>query len=565
LEFALNKGRRTANTDIYRRVVSLCSSLVRPGRILSISLHGLRAMGYEERGLGLDVLMVLGWKRRGIGRYIRHVDGEDVHILTVDSGLLKLDLRWSLLGDCLSERLFMPYIPLVGADLLRKWEVRLKKRIVLEALEELVWESPELAHELLIHPEYFIHEYINRRSLLRPPTFQQFLKMLAKDVRKRNIDAIMAGFTQAIKELADEGWVRPSDKYLRVGRRLLARGSGTPIPHMAKLAIKRTARLLMNLNPWVLQHQLYEWLVCTRRGRPADTPQPSRLEDSRSYLYLEVGFGQVSLSDDTTLEGFVRRFYPGAETHVQRIGWFLACTYLLTLERNGETHRVVVKNFGEEEGLKWIPVAFWALGAKRFAILGWARMRREYVATRLLRRHGVPAPEILYMSPRRLLLFKEYIEGRNLAEIVKEIALRGNPTQEERLLMRKAGRLIARIHQLGITLGDCKPENIMVDRSGELHIVDLEQAAPEGDCAWDLAEFVHFLAFYTPVSTTPPFLPPVGTLAELAKEFLKGYVEGGGSKSVVKKIFSPKYTRVLTLLVPHSTGLLAMLSRKLED
>jgi len=93
----------------------------------------------------------------------------------------------------------------------------------------------------------------------------------------------------------------------------------------------------------------------------------------------------------------------------------------------------------------------------------------------------------------------------------------------------------------------------------------LEQAAPEGDCAWDLAEFVHFLAFYTPVSTTPPFLPPVGTLAELAKEFLKGYVEGGGSKSVVKKIFSPKYTRVLTLLVPHSTGLLAMLSRKLED
>jgi len=95
-------------------------------------------------------------------------------------------------------------------------------------------------------------------------------------------------------------------------------------------------------------------------------------------------------------------------------------------------------------------------------------------------------------------------------------------------------------------LGDCKPENIIVTRRGELCFVDLEQASRDGNQAWDVAEFLYYSGHYV----SP--LAPTDKIVLVAKTFLDGYLEGGGNPETVKKAASPRYTKVFSLFTqPH--------------
>ena len=551
---------------IKRRIINLCKELVRPQRIVAIMLYGPRVSGYGGPDGHVEVLLILSWKRPGIGFRLRQVDGVDVHVLMVDRRLVQWDARWGLLGDCLAGRLFTPYVPLVGVERLWELEVLLKRRIVLEALERLLWDYVEIAHELRIHPRYFLHEYMARRAAIYPLSAYEYANIQRKDVKERNLNAMMVGFMEALRELEEEGWVRLQGGYVRIGKRLMGKRSWSRLPRVVRAAYRSAATHLMGLLPWVIRHHLNELSIHMRALRTLNVRSVlPELEDPRDYLYLPTSTGMVPLSDGTTVDEFVRKIAPaGCKVDVRRIGWLLASTYLITIRGDGWLRRVVVKKFADEKGLKWIPVSLWALGARRFAMLGDARLRREYAATRLLRRHGIPAPDILHVSPRSLLIFKEYVEGENLVKLIKRAAARGKPTEDEMETMRGVGRRIAEIHRLGVTLGDCKPENILISRSGEVYLVDLEQAMVGGDEAWDLAEFIYLLAFYAPTSPKPPFLPPSEVLAQLAREFLVGYLEGGGSMSVVKRVLSPRYGRVFGVLVPHSAGVMTLLRGSME-
>ena len=138
----------------------------------------------------------------------------------------------------------------------------------------------------------------------------------------------------------------------------------------------------------------------------------------------------------------------------------------------------------------------WSFGTTSFAVNGQSRLEKEYAINKLLESKGFPVPKILYISHKRRLIFKEFIEGKELLENVKNIFF-SNQSSKEVNLIKEAGRKIAQAHSYGITIGDCKPENFLVTKKG-IVLLDLEQATRNGNQSWDIAEFLYFAGHYSP-------------------------------------------------------------------
>src|SRR4030067_102218 len=155
----------------------------------------------------------------------------------------------------------------------------------------------------------------------------------------------------------------------------------------------------------------------------------------------------------------------------------------------------------------------------------------------------------------------EYVKGENLSNANKRIANSGTSDAVSKDLekLSRVGELIARVQSLNVALGDTKPENVIVDPTDNLYLLDFEQASHGGDRSWDVAEFLYYSGHY---------LPPLhsnGKAESIANAFINGYVKAGGNFNVVKKAGTSKYTRVFTFFTPPSVLLtIATICRKAD-
>jgi len=137
----------------------------------------------------------------------------------------------------------------------------------------------------------------------------------------------------------------------------------------------------------------------------------------------------------------------------------------------------------------------------------------------------------------------EYIEGENLSNAIKRIATAKSrkEAKEELTKITRVGEVFAQVHSLNVTLGDTKPENVIVDPDDKIYLLDFEQASHDGDKAWDVAVFLYYSGHY---------LQPLhsnGKAESIAKAFASGYLKGGGDVNTIKKAGASKYTRVFSV------------------
>jgi Kae1-associated kinase Bud32 len=253
----------------------------------------------------------------------------------------------------------------------------------------------------------------------------------------------------------------------------------------------------------------------------------------------------VPLSDRVTIEDFVRKIFPesrDSKLNLEKMGGVLNAVYTLRIQRLGKEQKIVVKAFRDWYGWKWFPLALWAIGTRGFSFLGKSRLEREYAINRYLSKNNCNVPSIIHMSPKERLIFQEYIEGENLADIIKRIY---SSKQEEAKLtgvIKRTGSEVAKIHGLSLALGDCKPENIIVGQDGRVWFVDLEQAERGGDQAWDLAELLYYSGHYASLSSFK-------AAQAVTKAFIEGYMEAGGRNENVRKARSPRYIKVFSFFI----------------
>lgn len=501
------------------------------------------ALAYTEppsAGRGrLRVLVVADGVKDGAQRLVRTFEEVRVELFVVDRKLFESDVRSSALLEVAAGRLLLPYVALSGEVYLTRWERIYKRRKIMESLAGLASEHPELSSELLIDPRYFVHDSLLRLSHVIPQA-ADLLSTLEDEGQ-----GLLEGYREAVGDLEREGTIRIRDGLVAVDRSfvdtVLRRGVSVSdqltqvqrqLRVLLKLGMSGTLEIFRSMNGF----SIIEGLLSTALGAP-DLPRPDR------FLHFSTAAGLTPLSESTAIERVLARLEPSSrvgDLRIHRFGGVLNEVYLLTYTIDRATRKAIVKRYPNWVSLKWAPLALWTLGTQNFAVLGRSRMERECATISLLSRRGIPVPQILHTSFEDRLLLREYVEGENLADIVKAVIRGGGPRDAEGALLRRVGGTVAAVHGAGATLGDCKPENFIVKAGGGPVIVDLEQGARGGNETWDLAEFLYFSGHYAGP------LDPLSSVADVARCFIGGYLGGGGSRRRVAEASSLRYTKVFT-------------------
>ena len=548
-----------------KRVLQACKQIVSPKEIFASCIYGQRVYGFSGRKSDINILLIVSLYSPTIRGFSRRLDRANLSILVVDRQAFETDVARGKLGEMLTEIVALPYMPWKNARYLKKMEVKIKKRFVVELLEDIVRQYPEMAGELLIQPEYFMYEVFRRQAKLLPPSTFSFSAIFIGRMRERNINSVMDGYVEALKELDSEkhvvlvnGYLRINENFIEVTKQGSSRLTNILVSIQKALlpytqSISKTTTALLR-NPRLLTNRVF---------KRAEEETFKEWEETERYLLMPTPLGPVPLSDKITIKDFVRKAVPGGEAlniMVERMGGVLNSVFLISLQRNNETQKIVAKKYEDWLGFKWFPLALWALGSQSFAVMGSARLEREYAANQFLRKNGFPVPRVLYVSLKERLIFKEFVEGEKVSEAVKRI-ISSSPSKvssNDTKVIRAVGWELAKVHLAGIALGDCKPENILAARTGRTCFLDLEQATRSGNQPWDVAEFLYYSGHY--------ILPTQSDKAArtIASSFIEGYLEAGGRRLNVRKAASAKYTKVFSVFtLPNIIVIMANICKRM--
>lgn len=513
----------------------------------------------KDRKRTIEVIMVIPDFQPRLMTHVKALDGRNAVVFVVDQWVFERDIERGFLGEASVGTLVFPHTVLVGHTYLDAQETVLKKRLILELVENLVIGFPELAERLRIKPEYFMYEAILNRIRVFPP-LASCAPALMRNLEKGNTSTL-ASYCEALKQLKNEKKVILSDNYVMIPKKFISKNdvNRVRLTNLSKNAPRRVFTSFFELFPQLLNFFSkstekgfgFQRLKLNNRNE-----QSIPLVDPQKYIFLPTANGLVSLADRRGVEDFARKVLLNNEEGqilLKPIGGVLNDVYLVEAISRRNKKRVLIKRFKDWSGIKWFPLSVWALGAQTFAVLGRSRLEKEIAMSELLRKEGFDVPRVLHVNLSQRLVFMEYIEGEDLSSGLKRIADPRNKggVMKEFAVITEVGEKLARVHSLEVTLGDTKPENVIVDAAGKVYLLDFEQASTAGDKAWDVAEFLYYSGH---------FLSPMRAkinAKSIAEAFISGYLKAGGDPAVIKKASMPKYTRVFSIFTLPSV-ILAM-------
>ena len=549
--------------SLKENVQKLCKEIAGSRKITAACAYGPWVCGYADQKTGLNVLLILDRFSLRLNSYTETVNDINVTVLVVNRSDFEIDVTKSRFGEFFAERVIFPYEPLINAEYLRFNEVTIKKRTVLELVGTLILEFPESSHELLIKNEYFMYETMMRKAKLFPPLTYVYLNMTQKNLGQKNLETIMDGYLKAFEELENENIIVRSDGNIKITKNHIdaVKNWKNKIPLVLKSFQRMTLSPLLRLFSESAGALIQEQRLLVKETKNAiNSGLVSRLEDPKEYIFLPTPLGLISLSDNSDITDIAKKIFSDTEfskMKIKKIGGVFNDVYLLKLIKNGDEKKVVVKQFLDWSNLKWLPLTMWSFGSASFSVLGNSRMEKEYAITQFLHNEGFPVPQIFYVSHSKRLLFEEFIEGEDFVETIKRILTSNSPPKDSDIaLVKEVGQKIAQAHNLGVTMGDCKPENFMVTQDG-IVLLDLEQATRNGNQTWDIAEFLYFSGHYNPPMSS------ANAASIIARKFIEGYIEAGGKNETVIKAASPRYTKVFSVFtLPHVLMAISNVCRK---
>lgn len=533
-------------------ILNSCNDIAGSRQITAVCIYGPWACGYADKKTDINVLLVLEHYLLRLNNYYDSVNDIKVSVLVVNRSDFERDIKKGWLGEFFAERVLFPYVSLVNAEYLQDNEVKTKKRNITELLGNLILEFPESSYNFSIKNDYFMYETMMRKAKLFPPLAYVFHNITKKN-GEQNIKNIMDGYLKAFKELEKENIVTLFDDHIKITTAHIeaVKNWKNKIPLVIKFLQRITVTPLLRLfsetaDSFIQEQRLF---ASGDKNIIAANHLVPQLEDPKKHVLLPTHLGTISLSDKSDITDVAKKLLVAdkfSKIKIKKIGGVFNDIYLLTIIRNDEEKKVVVKQFLDWSNLKWLPLSMWSFGTASFSVLGTSRMEKEYAITNYLYNNGFPVPQIFHVSYPKRLLFEEYIQGNQLVKTVKEIFDSSNSPNVSNLeLVKKVGGMVAKAHGLGVTLGDCKPENFIVTQNG-IFLLDLEQASRNGNKTWDVAEFLYFTGHYCPPMSS------VNPAIVISKMFIEGYLEAGGDKQTVKRAASPRYTKVFTVFTqPH--------------
>ncbi len=544
--------------ELKQKIIDLAHHTAGSGQVTAIGLIDDYPTRTQNGKSVLEVVVVVRDFQPRLLSYFRILNGRNVIIFAVDQWIFERDIDRGFLGEAIASKLVFPYSTLQGERYLYTQEVLLKKRLVLESLENLSISYPELVYHMQIKPEFFLYDVLLKRIRVFPLLAYEMSNMLDGN-RLKGEDNALNSYDDALLELEHAGQIKRVDGYIIVSKQLAiqSRNPKVWLTNLSKNAPRTLFSSFFGVFPQLLNivgQNTQDFLKTQKINLhllQTDINPNCYAIDPQKYVFVPTSGGWVSLADKVNISGFAQKMFEKEKlTRVtyKAIGGVLNDIYLIKAEVNGVEKKVLAKRFKEWSGFKWFPLTLWSFGARAFAVSGKARLAKECATSEFLRLRGFNVPKILYVSNPERLVFMEFIEGEDLSHSIKRLALdfEKAKTSLELSKVETAGELYAKVHSYDMTLGDTKPENVMVDKDGTVYLLDFEQATQDGDKAWDIAEFLYYSGHYLqPLQSN-------GAAEAITEAFIKGYLRGGGDIKNIKKAESAKYTRVFSVFTMPS-------------
>ena len=546
----MTQNSANAKTELHRQILEFCKHVAGPYKITAVCQSDDYTIEAQTAKSAVQVLLVLRDFQPRLMSYVRVIDNRNVIFFSIDQWIFERDADRGFLGDALASLLIFPYTALNNQKYLHMQEITLKKRLILELLENMVLSFPELSYRIRIKPEYFMYEVMLNRVRVFPPMAYSTSPFLCGEADKEKVEFVLRGYIEALNQMHKEGTILFSDRYVTISNKFIA-ASKNPRIRLTN-TIKNAPRALFT-SMFAVFPQLLNFLAQNSEAFSLFQTSPWKKEfdssrtfvDPEKYVFVPTTDGFVSLADKMDIRTYATMVLKNGDydkINVEEFGGVLNDVYLIKAYTDHNEKKILVKRFKDLSSMKWFPLSMWSIGAHSFALMGKSRLERECAINELLGEAGFRVPKILHVSANERLVFMEFLEGENLSHAIKRIAL-ANSTQsiaKELALINQLGETYAKVHALDVVLGDTKPENVMVDTQGNLYLLDFEQASRSGDKSWDVACFLYYCGHYLPLNGEQK-------AEEVAKAFITGYLNAGGNVKVIKCAGVTKYTRVFSI------------------
>jgi len=502
--------------EIGDKLLSVANEIARSSTIIATCLYGSRIGGYAREDSDYDCLLILENYRDAVRYHYRRLDSVDAALLAVDKELFELDVEKGGLGDFVAGRLMSPYLAIKNSEYLEAAELKVKGRVVEEEIEDLVLEYGELARGLEIRPEYFPLSRMKKRAKVYPPIRYSYVNLFRGDLREKNMRTILEGYDKAIDTLTKSkivgrrnGSVILENEYVD---RILSIKTIERVVNVVEQSRRALYSYLTHGTAGIVNIDIVAKELASKIRRELLYSPPSHeLEDPKNYLFLRTSVGPVNLNERTSIYDVASKLRPDARVAVTPLASVLNEVYLVSA---GE-EKLVAKKFTDWHGFKWFTLNLVALGTKIFSVAGKTRLANEYGMNRFLSENEIPVPNIIHVSIPDRMLFEQYIEGKPIVELVKESVMSSRLSSQQKKVIRDVGASMARVHSLGVGIGDTKPENFILGADQRVYTLDLEQAKRAGDAVWDIAEFLYYSGHYGVGAS--------GGLHEFVRSFIEGY------------------------------------------
>ncbi len=548
----MKKANNSEPFELTNQILDFCRHVAGASKIAAVALIDNYSIKASNERSNHEVILVIHDFQPRLMRYFKTVNNKTIFIFAVDQWIFERDIDRGFLGEAIASKLIFPHLELRGQNYLQEKEVALKKRLILELLENLIVNFPELAHRIQIQPQYFMYEVFSNRFRVFP--------LIAYDIAnltnwlQQDEEQELTSYNIALSQLETEEKIKSLNGYITISKKFIAKCQDPKLkiinlsknmPRTLFTSIFGVLPQLMNIvsqnTDAFLKTQKINW---TRQPNPT-----SRFIDPKKYIFFPTSEGLVSLSDKLDIKSFAQKMLPKGQKQnieVEPLGGMLNDVYLIRAHGSGGETKVLAKRFKDWSGLKWFPLTLWSFGARSFAVSGQARLSKECAINEVLRSEGFNVPKILHFSNAERIVFMEYIEGENLSEFIKRAATTTDPAILEDLLTKayRVGEIFAQIHAQNVTLGDTKPDNVLIKQDNTIFLIDFEQGTQNGDKAWDIAVFLYYSGYYL-----QPFHNNLKA-ESVAKAFINGYLKDGGNTADVRKAGAPKYTRVFSIFTP---------------
>ncbi|MCL4430297.1 MAG: hypothetical protein M1167_06050 [Chloroflexi bacterium] len=399
-----NQVSNGENFELTSQTLEFCRHIAGSSQIAALALVNNHSSKTQNERLIYEVMLVLRDFQPRLMSYLKTVNNKTIVVFAVDQWIFERDIDRGFLGEAIASKLIFPYLALQGNGYLHEREVALKKRLILELLENLVVNFPELAHRIQIQPQYFMYEVFYNRIRVFP--------LIAYDLAnltgwlEQNQKQALSVYNVALKQLEAEEKIATQNGYLTITRKFIAQCQDPKIkiinlsknmPRTIFTSIFGVLPQLMN----IVSQNTEDFLRTQKINWKRQPDATCRFIDPQKYVFFPTSHGLVSLSDKIDIKGFAEKMLPKGQNdniEVEPIGGWLNDVYLINASGSGGETKVLAKRFKDWSGLKWFPLTVWSFGARSFAVSGQARLAKECAISETLHSAGFNVPRILLVN-----------------------------------------------------------------------------------------------------------------------------------------------------------------------